>query len=440
MGPSYPPHLATTADPSTSAIPHAANGAHLSSPCKRDRSPNATRSASATVDDGSRRKGPWESLQRRPATPQGAVAAAAMAGPSIAAVVAGARTDGLPSPGPSKVDQRPRFDGLPAKQAGGAAASLNDFFMSRRPLGPPAAAAASGLTQTLSLASAEPPTISRTMSPSLGLSRLSLPDGSVDRPFSPSDPATPAVRSPASSFLSAFSSPPGSVIMAAAATPAPSLSSAATSIIVSPDDQGQPAGGPSCTETLGKLLGKGTSGIVRELLDGATGERVLPLQAVKIVSLRAKRTSPDEPETTQTLDELKAEIELWESLPAHPNILPLLRHVITADAVYLFMPLMPNGSLFDVVRRHKEHDYGRGRPRLFSSSRAAPVQITSTSDGVSTKAFPHDEARRLFTDVARGLSALHSAAIVHGDLKCENVLVNAEVRRCLVTVSASDRR
>lgn len=214
--------------------------------------------------------------------------------------------------------------------------------------------------------------------------------------------------------------------MAAAVTPAPSLSSAATSIIVSPDDQGQPAGGPGCTEVLGKLLGKGTSGIVREVLDGATGERVQPLQAVKVVSLRPKRTSPDEPETTQTLDELKAEIELWESLPAHPNILPLLRYEITADAVYLFMPFMPNGSLFDVVRRHKEHDHGRGRPRLFSSSRPAPVQITSV-EGASTKAFPHDEARRLFTDVARGLSALHSAAIVHGDLKCENILVNAEV-------------
>jgi serine/threonine protein kinase len=425
MGPSHL-HLTPTTDPSTSAVPHAA-AVQPSSPCKRDRSPHTARSASVAVDDGSRRKGPWEALQRRP------TASAAAAGPPIAAVVAGARTDGLPSPGPTSVGEQSRFEGLPAKQDGGWTASPN-FFTSRRPLGSPAsvpAAAAPGLTPTQSLASAEPGPIPRTMSPSLGLSRLSLPDGSVNRPFSPGDPATPAVRSPASSFLSAFSSPPGSIIMAAAATPAPSLSSAATSIIVSPDDQGQPAGGPDCTEVLGKLLGKGTSGIVREVLDGATGERVQPLQAVKVVSLRPKRTSPDEPETTQTLDELRAEIELWESLPTHPNILPLLRHVITADAVYLFMPFMPNGSLFDVVRRHKEHDHGRGRPRLFSSSRQAPVQIASVEGATNgaTKAFPHDEARRLFTDVARGLSALHSAAIVHGDLKCENVLVNAEVRR-----------
>lgn len=431
MGP-YPPSFPLPAPSSAAAAHHQPSPPSpplSSSPCKRERSPNdshpafasSARSVSLAVDDGGRRKGPWEALQNRSSQ-----AAAARAGTAAAPTTAG-QAPGLPatsSAGMTAADQR--YDGLPAQQT----ASPN-FFTSRRPVGSPAAAAlghahslpASSSTQTTTMAAP----IQRTNSPSLGLSRLSLPDGSVNRPFVPGDASTPSVRSPALSFLSAFSSPPASVV--AAASPPPSLSSAATSIIVSPDDAGQPAGGPGAAEVLGKLLGKGTSGVVREVVSASTGERVQPPLAVKTILLRPRRTSPDEPETAHTLAEIEAEVALWQALPAHEAILPLVRHVVTQDAVFLFMPFMPNGSLFDVVRRHKEHDRGRGRPRLFSSSRSPPVHISQPDDGAGTKAFPHDDARRYFGDVARGLAAMHASGVVHGDLKCENVLVNSEVRR-----------
>lgn len=40
---------------------------------------------------------------------------------------------------------------------------------------------------------------------------------------------------------------------------------------------------------------------------------------------------------------------------------------------------------------------------------------------------PEVEARKLFKGVADGLKALHDVGVIHGDLKAENVLVDADV-------------
>ncbi|KAL7410426.1 kinase-like domain-containing protein, partial [Mrakia frigida] len=92
---------------------------------------------------------------------------------------------------------------------------------------------------------------------------------------------------------------------------------------------------------------------------------------------------------------ISQEIALWSSLScSHPHLVPLLSHHSTPHASYLFMPFMPNGSLFDYVKRHREHDRGR-----------------------------------LFKGVVEGLRWLHKEeGVVHGDLKAENVLIDAEGR------------
>jgi serine/threonine protein kinase len=170
---------------------------------------------------------------------------------------------------------------------------------------------------------------------------------------------------------------------------------------------------------------------VREVLLASTKEPLFPRQAVKVIlhnnpsSSHQFDVNPEDNLHRPTLAQIQKEIELWQTLPIHhPNILPLLDSFSTRDASFLHMHYCPGGSLFDVVRRHREKDRGRGR-RLMSSSFQRDDDLEQGGGAVG---LPEAEARKLFKGVADGLKALHDMGVVHGDLKAENVLIDADVR------------
>ncbi|WWD20326.1 hypothetical protein CI109_104802 [Kwoniella shandongensis] len=196
---------------------------------------------------------------------------------------------------------------------------------------------------------------------------LSDPGPSVpSSPTAVSDVSSSAF-SPASAFLSHFSS-------------STSLRGPSN---VAPDAQGARV----LDYTLGKLVGRGGFSTVRKAIHITTGE-VLACKIVKRDDLSDRSGS---------LEKFEDEIRIWKGLPRHPSLLPLMDMHRTPFATFLITPYLPGGSLLDVLRR----------------------------EGGSDKT-----ARKWFPGVVAAVAALHEGfrgfdgGVLHGDLKLDNFLVD----------------
>mmetsp|Transcript_3656 Transcript_3656/g.6527 ORF Transcript_3656/g.6527 Transcript_3656/m.6527 type:complete len:591 (-) Transcript_3656:99-1871(-) len=117
--------------------------------------------------------------------------------------------------------------------------------------------------------------------------------------------------------------------------------------------------------------------------------------AVKMVNLRRFRMSPDAERERQ---KLWREIEIWQSLPAHPNIVQLVDCFQDGDWVLMILELVGGGDLFTVL-----------------TSRSVPRMLDK-------------EASVIGNQLVRGLVFLHAQGVIHRDLKLENVLVASQKR------------
>jgi formylglycine-generating enzyme required for sulfatase activity/tRNA A-37 threonylcarbamoyl transferase component Bud32 len=116
--------------------------------------------------------------------------------------------------------------------------------------------------------------------------------------------------------------------------------------------------------------------------------------------LAVKVLSPDLIASHSVLERFRREAETVAQL-SHPHIVPL--HFIGQknDLVYLVMEAIGGGSLADRLDRE-------GR-------------------------LPIDDAARIFGEVASALAHAHKRGVVHRDIKPQNVLLDAETGRALVT-------
>lgn len=229
------------------------------------------------------------------------------------------------------------------------------------------------------------------------------PRGQVPRPFSPaftvmSEPGHIGDDSPFDSDMTFPPSPTGSTVSSGAFSPA---SAVLSHFYGGPRGRAGSIAGTLATEPpppdaqgaivldyrLGKVLGRGGFSTVREATHTRTGEVI----ACKIV----KRA--DLSDESGSVAAFEDEIKMWKALPHHPSLLPFMDMHRTPYATFLFMPLLPGGSLLEVLRR----------------------------EGGSDKT-----ARKWFPGVVTAVSALHEGfdgfpgRMLHGDLKLDNFMAD----------------
>jgi formylglycine-generating enzyme required for sulfatase activity/tRNA A-37 threonylcarbamoyl transferase component Bud32 len=116
--------------------------------------------------------------------------------------------------------------------------------------------------------------------------------------------------------------------------------------------------------------------------------------------LAVKVLSPDVISSHSVLERFKREAETIAQL-SHPHIVPL--HFIgnKDDLVYIVMQAVDGGSLSERLEKEKR--------------------------------FPIEDASRYFSEVASALAHAHKRGVVHRDIKPQNVLLDAESGRSMVT-------
>ena len=135
---------------------------------------------------------------------------------------------------------------------------------------------------------------------------------------------------------------------------------------------------------LGKTLGSGAYAKVK----CAHSVKLNKAVAIKVINLKSAPKDMLEKFLPREIDSLKT--------VQHPNVIRLHEVIVKDDTAFLVMEMAENGDLLDYI----------------NSRRYLSEQM----------------ARTFFKDLVSGMSQCHSKHIVHRDLKCENLLLDSQLR------------
>lgn len=111
------------------------------------------------------------------------------------------------------------------------------------------------------------------------------------------------------------------------------------------------------------------------------------------------------------LQDLRREYAAYQRLPQHPR---LLRLHSDSTPERLVLPYLQNGCLHEFLRPSRD-----------------------TSSGDSSSPISSSQRLQFAADAVEGLSILHGANIVHGDINSWNFLVDDDFRLCIIDFSGS---
>lgn len=131
---------------------------------------------------------------------------------------------------------------------------------------------------------------------------------------------------------------------------------------------------------LGKQLGWGRFGVIRECSDKLTGEL-----------LACKSIAKDRLVTREDVQSIRLEIEIMTRLSGHPNVVALNAVFEDEHYVHLVMELCAGGELFNLLEKHGK--------------------------------FLESEAKVLFRHLMLVVKYCHDNGVIHRDLKPENILL-----------------
>ncbi|EGV64469.1 hypothetical protein PSN45_004780 [Yamadazyma tenuis] len=164
--------------------------------------------------------------------------------------------------------------------------------------------------------------------------------------------------------------------------------------------------------TLGKVIGFGAWGTIRECFDNNQNP-----YAMKIVS--NKKMS--------VINLFKREIMIWEQLN-HPKILKLFKYLETEDSIFCLMDRIKGGTLFELVSKWGVIEGNEDFSEDAQSLGGGPIRPVRSAQSISSFSIPSSRRVELvinFTrQIVKGVQYLHNSGIVHGDIKLENILVD----------------
>ena len=132
---------------------------------------------------------------------------------------------------------------------------------------------------------------------------------------------------------------------------------------------------------VGKTIGSGSYATVKEAVSSKHKCKV----AIKIIS---KKRAPDD----YLRKFLPREIDVIKYL-RHPSLVLFYQCIETTNRMYLIMELAPKGDLLDEIRGKKH--------------------------------IPEAQAAFWFAQLTNGIEYIHEKGVVHRDLKCENLILDA---------------
>ena len=159
--------------------------------------------------------------------------------------------------------------------------------------------------------------------------------------------------------------------------------------------------------------------LVRPVGAGSFGQVFLARRVADSAPVAVKRVTLDGMDA-EARAETRNEVAVLEMLD-HPNVVRYHEAAVEDGALHIVMEYLPRGDLAGVLRGGGGDEGGT----LEGTLEGGTLEEGTLEGGTPPPPLPEREAMRYFAQIALGVAHLHDRGVLHRDLKCQNVFVDA---------------